>query len=324
MAERSTSKIKLTRLKCGDQDNNAWYGFYSENPADTEKTLNMLTAAGNGMDEVESIIFNDDITADGYRKILKVLTVYEEYGKRSGDSSATAAKARILFFATLVNYNSTASRAVPGIKSYQAAREAATSAKAEGKELDYREYIISGDNTNWDNEYKTILTDSKDYSCKIQVKLPIVKKKFGLWQFSTDRIPGIMELIGDPDNTKLLIPANTWMRMIEEAMGKRITTKFSKFEEKSLHKIVKVDSNIIDDILAQNNYKSVVHFVNAYEISINENYELVVHDTIEPPDINDVSGFNWNDYSRDDWVLNCNEFYLVKMTGNTIHVLQPR
>ena len=66
MATKTIQKLKLTRLKCGDQENNAWYGFYSENPEDAEAVLNMLTMAGNGMDEVESIIFNNDITADNY------------------------------------------------------------------------------------------------------------------------------------------------------------------------------------------------------------------------------------------------------------------
>ena len=324
MATKTIQKLKLTRLKCGDQENNAWYGFYSENPDDAEAVLKMLTMAGNGMDEVESIIFNNDITADNYRKILKVLTVYEEYGKRSGDTNATANKAQILFFATLVNYNGTASKAVPGIKSYQAAREAASSAKAEGRELDYREYIISGDSANWDKEYKTILTDNKDYSTKIQVKLPIINLRLGLWRFATERIPGIMELVGDPDNNKLVIPAPTWMNMIKDSIKHRITTKFSKFEEKSLHKVIKIDANIIDDILAQNSFRSVIHFANVYDISINENNELVIHDTTEPPHISNVSGFSWNDAGHDDWVLNCNDFYVVKMTGNTIHVLQTR
>lgn len=322
-ATATKEKMKLTTLKCGDQDNKAWFGSYSENPDDAEKVLAMLTAAPNGMDEIESIIFNDDISADGYRKILKALTVFEEYGKRTGDSGSTWNKAQILFFATLVNYNGTISKAVPGLKSYQAAREAANSAKAEGRELDYREYIISGNNSNWNNEYKTIVTTNKDYSVKIQVQLPIVKLKLGLWRFATERIPGIMELVGDPDNTKLLVPATTWMRMIEEAMGKRITTKFTKFDEKSLSKIVKVDADMIDDILAQNNFKSVIHFINEYDMSINENNELVLHNTNEPPEFT-TSGFSWNDTGHDDWVLNCDEFYLVKMTGNTVHVLQTR
>ena len=80
----------------------------------------------------------------------------------------------------------------------------------------------------------------------------------------------------------------------------------------------------LNNLLAQNNFKPVIHFPNAYEISINENSKLVVHNTNEPPDISNASGFGWTKAGSNDWVLNCNDFYLVKMTGNTIHVLQLR
>ena len=323
MAVATKERIKLTQLKCGDQDNGAWYGSYRDNPDDAKAVVDMIASAPNGLDEIETIIFTDEITADKYRKILKVLTVYEECGKRTNNPDATAQRARLLFFATLVNYNGSLSKAVPGIKSFDAANEAAISAKHEGRELDYREYIISGEGTNWDNEYKTILTTNNDYSCKIQIKLPIIKKKFGIWKFATERIPGIMELVGDPDNTKLLIPSTIWMKMIEEAMGKRITTKFSKFEDKFLHKMIKIDANMIDDVLAQNNFAPVGHFVNAYEMEVNENYELVIHNTEEPPEMKS-SSVSWTDCGHNDHILTSNEFYIVRMTGSTIYILQPR
>lgn len=324
-ATATATKIKLTRLKCGDQDNNIWYGYYTEEPEEAEKTLQMLTAAPNSMDEIEAIIFNDDITADGYRRILRVLTVYEEYGKRVGDTNATARKAQIYFFAALVNYNSTISKAVPGIKSFHAASEAASSARADGRELDYREYIVSGENDNWDNQYKSILTDNNDYSVKIQLKLPVKTLRFGVWKFATDRIPGVMELIGDPDNNKLMVPAAVWMKIVNEGISNRKSTKFLKFQDKSLSKVVKVDSKTVDDILKQNDYKTVIHFPNAYDIEINDNNELVLYNTRELPDIENQKGrFEWVEYSEGNWVLDGKEFYIVKKTGNTIHILQPR
>lgn len=324
MTANPTQQINLVHLKCGDQDNNVWYGSYSEHPDDAEAVLQLLTTANNSTDEIESIIFDGDISADNYRQILKILTLYDEYGKRTSNDNMSVRKANILFFATLVNYHGTALKNNVKIKSYQAAREAASSANVEGRELDYRDYIISGNTTNWNNEYKTIITDNNEYSTKIQLQLPVVNLRLGLWRFATDRIPGIMELVSDSDNTKYVIPASVWMNFVADAISNRITTKFSKFEEKSLHKMIKIDANTIDDILAQNNFKSVIHFPNAYKISINENSKLVVHNTNEPPDISNASGFVWTKVGSSDWVLNCNDFYLVKMIGNTIHVLQLR
>lgn len=291
------------------------------------------------MDEVESIIFSNDITADGYRKILKILTLYEAYGEHANKSEATAKRANILFFATLVNYNGTVSKAVNRIKSFQAAREAMEIASKNG-EVDYREYIISGNNTNWDRDYKTIILDNKNYSSKINIKLPIVRLPLGFWRFASDRIPGVLEIVHpDVDNTPIVVPYTSWMNIIRDAVGKRRITKFSKLEDRFLGKLIKLETNTIDEILIQNNYARIFHFANAYDMFIDSYGRLVVCNThintardedqpIDPEsELDEIpASMCWVPLGPDKYMLtgNTREFYLAKITGSTVHILQPR
>lgn len=335
------TKIKLTHLECGDQNNNAWYNTYESHPEDAVNVLDMVLRAGNGMDEVESIIFAGDITADGYRKILKILTLYEAYGVYARNPEATAKKANILFFATLVNYNGTVSKAINKIKSFQAARDAVETASENGS-LDYREFIISGNNTNWDRDYKTIVLDAKNYSSKLNIKIPIVRLPLGFWRFASDRIPAVLEIVDNRvEGTPIVVSYTTWMNIIKDAMNGRRRTKFSKFDEKSLGKLIKLENDTVDEILAQNNYGSIFHFVNAYDMYVEpgKNQLMVCNTKIAKlgsdldewsddkrlSELDDVPmNLNWIPAGEGKYLLWSKEFYLAKLTGSTIHILQPR
>lgn len=309
-------QVQLTHVKSGDQDNNIYYSYFSENKEQKKKVLDALLTP-HTVDDVIDMIFKGDITDDQLRKITTAITFIDAICQITG-SSITVTPSK-LFFATLVNWNASKGNGTNKIRSYSALHYAGESSK----ELDYKEYIVNGDNEGqkFNGDYISVIISPKEFGNKLELNLPIISMKLGLFRFAAEHIAAYMTIIGDPDKTSLTVPASTWMEMISEAMGKRKIATFSKLESKRLPNLVSSDAKYIDDILALNDFRSQFSFLNVYEIEFDENDgTLTLKNTSEPPEIQ-ASGFRWVETRGQSWFLKSPRFYIVSKHGSGVHIL---
>lgn len=313
-------EVELTHVQSGDMDNNVFYSYYSSNKEQKKKAIDNMLLKG-AIQEMISTIFNGDISDDQYRGITSALTVFDAVLDISKNSCQVTASD--LFFATLVNWNVSKGNGTNKIRSFAALQNAKSSSK-EG--LDYREFIVEGEGDGkFNNEYVTILISPKDFGNKMQISLPIMPirpKKLGLFRLATERVAGYMTIVGDSDQTRHAVPPHIWMPMVEEGMSRRVTTKFSKLEGKHLSKLISDDHKFIDEILAINDFHSVMNFVNMYSIEFDENGELYVCNTSEPPETEDIpNGFEWKDAPGKRYWLKSPNTYVVSKHGSAVHIL---
>lgn len=309
-------EVELTHVQSGDMDNKVFYSYFSENIKAKEEMLKIFLKK-NALANILEAIFSGDISDDQFRRIAIAITFYDAVINITGASMPVTANDA--FFAALVNWNvSKGNGANNPIRSYAAIASAKTS--NEGKDLDYREYIINGENGNFNGDYISIVIFPKDFSCKIQINLPIVKLRLGFFRFATESTPAYMTIIGDPDNCTHIIPPNIWLSMIEEGMGRRKIATFSKLETRTLQRLVSTDFKYIEEILAINDFHKVIDFINAYDFKFEEDDgTLILVNTNEPPEI-DVNGFDWG-VKRNAYMLVSSKFYVVTTHGSAIRVL---
>lgn len=316
--------VKLTSVKSGDQDNNIYYSYYNGNQELKQKILDTyLELNDSGQPFAETLIdciFRAKITGDNLRQMMTAITFWDAMIEITKGNSPVKS-ADDLLFAILVNYNCDKGVSKNRIRSFQALQDARESS-ANNDGLDYREYLINVENGNFENDYVAIPIDTTDnYSCKMILNIPIIKLRLGRFRFATERIAGYMTFNGDPDNTQVTVAPGIWMEMVNEGVNNRITPKFSKLESRSLQKVVDKDPKYIDDILAQNDFKSRFNFMNVYDLEVNDNGEIVISNTKMPPEIN-IAKMEWTEKSGNRYVLNSYDFYIAKTTRNAVHILQ--
>lgn len=312
--------VELTHVQSGDQDNNVYYSYFSGNNDAKAKVLSALLTPHTANDIID-IIFKGDITDDQLRKIITALTFMDAICKITNTTIAVTSSD--LFFATLVNWNASRGNGTNRIRSYTALRFAKESAKlSEDNNLDYREYIVNGDSAGkFNNEYISIVISPKEFGNKLELNLPIIRMKLGLFRFATEHIAAYMHIVGDNDKTSHTIPSYIWLDMIAAAMSRRITTKFSKLENNHLYKLVDPDARYINEILAINDFRSAASFPNIYDFECDENDgTLTINKTQEPPEIN-ATGFEWTETRENSWFLKSHRFYIVSTHGSAVHIL---
>lgn len=318
--EYDISKVELTHVQSGDQDNNIYFSYFSSNDTLKEKVLKALLTPHTTTDIID-MIFKGDINDDQLRKITTALTFLDaicDITKTSINVSASD-----LFFATLVNWNVSKGKGTNKIRSYSALQYAKESASRSGNDLDYREYIVNGagEDSKFNNDYIAIVISPKQFGNKMELNLPIIPMKLGLFRFATEHIAAYMTVIGDPEKTSLTVPCYLWMEMISEAMGRRKIAAFSKLESKHLSKLVSTDATYIDEILASNDFRSAFNFIKVYEYELDENDgSLTLMNTQEPPET--PNGFEWVETRNSTWFLKSPRFYLVSMSeSSSVHIL---
>lgn len=310
--------IELTHVQSGDQDNNVYYSYFSSNAEKKKQVLDTLLTKGAINDLIDSI-FSGDISDDRLRRITSALTFYDAVVELTKNS--TRVTASDLFFATLVNWSVSRGNGTNRIRSYSAL-VMAHDGRADA--LDYREYIVNGEGEGkFNNDYKAITISPKGYGNKMIVHLPIIPMKFGLFRLATERVAGYMTVIGDTDNTQHTIPAYLWLEMVSESMSRRITTKFSNFESKNMYKLIDADHKYIDEILAINDFHSVFNFMNTYTLEFDDNGEMTLLNTEEPPELEDVNGFEWVP-TRTGYYLKSPQFYIAATHASAVHILAQR
>lgn len=321
-------EVELTHVQSGDMDNNIYYSYFSSNAEAKKKNLDILLKK-NALVDIIDKIFVGDISDDQFRKITTALTFYDAIIELNKLHAAVTASD--LYFATLVNWNASKGNGTNRIRSYSSLRDAHASAAASKNSdgLDYREFIINGNNedSKFNNEYISILIAPKDYGSKFQVNLPIMPirpVKLGLFRLCTERIAGYMTIVGDPENTKLVLPPHIWYELVEEGMSRRITTKFSKLEGKNLSKLVSTDHAIIDEIFAINDFRVAVNFMNIYQIDFDDDGTLKIMNTNEPPtEVDESNDFEWTELRSSVYFLKSTKcsHYVVSTHGNTVRVM---
>ena len=317
----NVDEVELTKVVSGDLNNNIYYSFFKSNPEQKKDALKSLVKK-NVLLTIVDKIFEGDITDDQLRKITTALTFYDSLLEIT-KSNINVSSVNDLYFALLVNWNASKTGSPNRIKSYSSLHAAKDSyISAEDGNLDYREFIInSTENDRFDNNYITIPISPNSFSCKMQLKLPIIKRKLGLFSLCTERVSGYLSVIGDPDNSDLMVPYYLWLSLIEEGMSKRATTLFSVLETRFLQKLVDTDANYINEILAINNYRSVDNFVNAYEMVFDDSGVMTLCGTQEPPKLKS-NNIEWINVRDNEYLLNSYKFYIIAKTKGTVHILE--
>ena len=316
-------QIELTRVVSGDMDNNIYFSYFSENKKQKKTILDTMLVK-NAMTDLIDKIFAGDVSDDQLRKITTALTVYDAVLDLTKASSNITASD--LYFATLVNWNVSRGNGTNKIRSYSSLQAAHDSAANTGEGLDYREYIVNGEGEGkFNGEYINILLSPKEFGSKMQINLPIIPirpAKLGLFRLCMDRVPGYMTIVGDPDNTSHTIPPHIWHALVEESMNRRVTTKFSKLEGKHLSKLLSADHENIDEILSINDFHSALHFMNIYSLEFEDDGQLRVLNTAEPPEeVEETNDFEWVEIRNMVYFLKSPRYYLVATHGNSVHIL---
>lgn len=320
--EYNVDEVELTHVQSGDMDNNVYYSYFSGNTKQKKAIIDKMLIK-NALQDMIDKIFAGDISDDQLRKIMTAITVFDAVLEISNTSSTVTAND--LFFATLVNWNASKGNGTNKIRSYSALQNASEAVKNNGSELDYREYIVEGEGDGkFNNDYVTILIAPKGYGNKMQVSLPIMPirpKKLGLFRLATERVAGYMTIVGDPESNRHTLPPDIWLPMVQDGVNRRVTTKFSKLEGKHLTKLVSDDHKFIDEILAINDFHSLMHFMNAYALEFEDNGELILVNTEEPPEDDLATGFEWINVPGKKYWLKSPKFYVAATHGNSVHIL---
>lgn len=314
--------VELTHVHSGDQDNNIYYSFFSSNDEQKKAALDKLLTTKDILGIIVECIFTKDINDDQLRRLTTALTFLDAICQITGNTLDGNITGNDLFFALLVNWNCSHGKGTNRIRSYSALKFAKQSVDSAGRELDYKEYIVQGgEEGKFKGDYVAIVISPKEFGNKFEINLPIISMKLGLFRFATEQIAGYAYVLGDSEKTSLTIPAYLWLDMISEAMGRRITTKFSKLETKHLSKLVSTDARYIDEFLAINDFSSKFSFINAYEYECDENDgSLTLKNTEEPPEIT-KGHFEWVETRGHAWFLKSPKFYIVSQHGSGIHIL---
>lgn len=313
------TQVELTHVQSGDQDNNVYFSYFSGNDDLKKKVLDAVLSPHTTTDLID-MIFKGDINDDQFRRILTTLTFIDAICQIT--NTGLAVKPSDLFFATLINWNVSKGVGTNKIRSYTALQYAKEHASKSGNDLDYREYIVSGagEEDKFNNDYIAIIISPKEFGNKMEINLPIIPMKLGLFRLATEHVAAYMRIIGDPDKTSQTIPCYMWMEMISEAMGKRKLAVFSKLESKHMSKLVSTDAKYIDEILENNDFRSVFSFPNIFEIECDENDgSLTILNTQEPPETQE--NFEWVETRGSSWFLKSPRFYIVSKHGSGVHIL---
>lgn len=315
-------QVEFTHVQSGDTDNKAFYSYFSGNRDKAKKQLDQFLVKDAVSITVQSI-FNGDISDDQFRRITTLLTCWDAILSITNTSADVTAND--LFFALLVNWNAGKGNGTNKIRSYAALQSAKASAVAAGNGLDYREYIVNGEGEGkFNNDYVTIVISPKEFGSKMAVNLPIIPMKLGLFRLCSERVPAYMTIVGDPDNTSHTIPPHLWLTMVADGMSRRITTKFSKLEGKHLAKLIDADQKYIDEILEMNDFRTVYNFLDFGEMEFDDNGSITLVGTEEPPEIENVSGFEWVEMRKMTYFLKCADFYLVEKKNGAVNILAQR
>lgn len=141
------------------------------------------------VNDVIDMIFKGDITDDQLRKITTAITFIDAICQITNTSiTVTPSK---LFFATLVNWNASKGNDTNKIRSYSALQYAGESSK----ELDYKDYIVNGDTEGqkFNGDYISIVISPKAFGNKLELNLPIISMKLGLFRFANRAYCGIYD-----------------------------------------------------------------------------------------------------------------------------------
>ena len=314
-------ELPLTRAISGDYDNGVYMSYLDSSPEEKKKKL--LKYCKPNIDKViEAKLFGSDVTSDVFRDICYIITLYDAITTVVKGSDVLCS-VNDLLFAALVNYNYSVGRTTNRIRSYGALSEIKRSEMANNDgAFDYREYIISGSNNEFENEYVAIKIDTTDYSCNLTLYLPIIQCRLGRFRFATERIAARMTWYGDTDNTEMTVPPHIWMAMIEDGVSQRLSAKFFKGEAKNLSKYVDSSPSFIDEICDMNDCKVILSFINAYDIEVNDIGEIELYNTKELPKIEKKRLVQWEEIREgsSNYALASNFFYVARITGSTIQI----
>lgn len=318
-------QLPLTRVHSGDMDNGMFISFLETNPKEKRRLLTQYCRP-RFEQVLETKIFRQDINDDSFRKICFMLTLYDAI-MTVLKGAGVLCSVDEMYFATMVNYNCSRGISRNRIRSYSALMEIKQSEMNSGDgSLNYSEYLITGSNGEFDNEYVSIKINSKDYSCDFLLHLPIIQCRLGRFRFATERIPAMMSWIGDIDNVALTVPPHIWLEMIKEGMGRRLTAKFFKGEAKNLSKLIDADSRFIDEVCDMNDFKVVLSFINAYQLEVNDNNEIEIYNTKEKPKIEGTRAIKWEEIRQGsgNWALASDFFYVAKLSSSTVQIRMLR
>lgn len=318
------SQIYLTHVQSGDMDNGVYYSYFAGNEDKKVQALKTVLTKKHVIEPFIHELFNGDISDDMYRRMTTFLTFIETICEHSGDGLNVRPDA--LFFALLVNWNASRGNGTNKIRSYGALQAAQSNALSKGIELDYREFIVNGESeSKFSGDYITILVNAPQFGNKFQINLPIIPMKLGLFKLATEHVAAYMTIVGDPDNTSHTIPAYLWLQMIEEGMSRRITTKFSKLEGKSLSKLISTDNKYYEEILSNNDFRMVDNFMDIYDIEFEDDGTLVLRNTNEPPEFSkQAAGLEWAERNGSSYYLKYKNFYLVSKLNGMIWIFSQK
>ena len=317
VSKAQLASAKLTKVSSGDMDNGPIIAYMENNEELKIKTLQQFVAnnASNPLIDMLQGIFTYDIDDDTFRKVSIALSFFDAICEITHKDPPTKNPNEI-YFALLVNWNATKHSNAYRIKSRQALTAAAS--KQDG-DLDYREYITNndGEDTKFQGEYKNINVALNDWSSDIILKLPIIKGPLGTFRFCTEKIAAKMVFKSDSENTEHMVSSSLWLSLIEEGISKRRTMRFAPFESGRLAKIVKVDNNVINQILAENDFSRRYSFMNIYDLDYTDQGNIVLKNTTTPPELEEnTSGLSWGAFYGKAMVLQCARSFYVASSYN--------
>lgn len=319
------SEILLTNLRSGDSNNNIFKTYYQAHPDKAEGFAQCLCNQPHTCEsDIAGIIYNGDISADNFRKLVSGLTVYDEFVKRTGIEFSR--NVNDYYFALVVN-KMVADGQAPKETKITSDAQLTDLHKVLGKNLNYSDYVVGGDHSKNKIKYIKCKVPMKFLNSDIELKVPVKKNFFGTtFRLATEKVPATMTFIEDPDEKEYIVPAALWQAWTKELVSKRPTPNFLFAESKFLQFYIKPEPKNFRETLSANGMKKGLDIINAYKYEINNYNELVLfcdaESMAELKEDAEDKGYKWEPHMNGQNILKSNsgKFYVVDTSGDAITV----
>lgn len=327
LRSNNLDKVILTRVMCGDTNNDTVYNIYAKDPELANwKLQKLVDNFDRYVSEPIDAIFDGTVDTKDLWNMIAVLTFW--------DSIQAARKEYImsandLFFALLVNHTATRDGKTQKIRSYSALYAAKQSAQDNGTDLDYRDFIVKDE--TFANEYIKASVKPFGYNVEFDIEVPIKYvglKKLGIIKLCTDNVPARLTFKEDNDRSTYTIPAFIWMNMMKKGVSKFNRVRFTKHETKKVSGLLDSDPHFISDILDANDFSTLLKIEREGSFGVDydrDDGRLILQQIKELPSLDnrqsEAAGLAWRQIGQRDYKLECPEFYLVNAKKDAFNII---
>lgn len=338
---KDSGRVILNRLQNADMSNSGTYARFASDPEIAALQLQFyLDNYDKRFSAAIDSMFEHDLDEAQFSELTIVLTFWDAVAEARGE--VMDIYANDLYFALIVNFSASRQPSIEKIRSYSALYAAKSTAKANGHNLDYRDYVINREyEEKFNHEYIKAQVQPHGYNVPFTIEVPVKKlgannkftSKLGMVKLCTDNVPAKLSFEADDDHNTYTIPSYMWMNMMKKGVSRFNKVRFSKLEEKNVAEMIDTDVRNIQGILEANDFETLasIEREGSFGFDFDDDDGHIIIDNVREgnlPSLDnrgaEVAGLCWRKVGPRKYKLEHNGFYLVSNNKDAYNVVAPR